>query len=307
MTSRTMNSKPNFFLVGAPKCGTTSLAAWLQRHPNVFLPYKEIHYFDDDHVSPWRPSPEQYAALYQDVGERHIAIGDASVWYLASTKAIPAINAYNPDAKLIVCVRNPIDMAYSLHNQQVFEGTEPITDFVEAWSVQEKRADGYKLRPAVEPFHLMYGPACTLGAQLQRAQSLAGERVLTVFLDDIAARPAETFANVLAFLGVPVSPVDLTAANRAKRRKSPFVKQATRTVGLVKRKLRIRGALGMLAKINAWNETEQPWTARPDVDEMLKIYFADDITLLSSLTGRDLRHWTERGARRPSPEAVAGA
>ncbi len=300
-----MAAKPNFFLVGAPKCGTTSLAAWLQRHPNVFLPFKEIHHFNVDHLKPWRPTPAEYAALYEGVRSHHTAIGDASVWYLASKRALPAIADYNPQAKIIACVRNPVEMAYSLHNQQVFEGTEPITNFPEAWRAQDKRPSGYKLPLSAEPFHLMYGPACRLGEQLQRAVSEVGDRLMIVFLEDIAARPSDVFAHVLAFLGLPPSTVDFNPLNRAQRRKSPLVKQATRTLGLVKRRLGIPGALGILARINTWNQQEQPWQPSRLMDEMLIDYFADDIATLSALTGRDLRHWLVPGDARPGVAASA--
>ena len=298
-----MVGKPNFFLVGAPKCGTTSLASWLRQHPNVYLPHKEIHFFNTDHVTPWRPTATEYAALYEGVQRHHTAVGDASVWYLASQRAIPAIQEYNEQAKFIACVRNPVEMAQSLHNQQVFEGTESITDFREAWAAQEGRSNGRNLRLGAEAFHLMYGPACRLGEQLERAANEVGDRLLIVMLEDINARPSETLSQILEFLGLPAAIIQFKSVNKAQRRKSSLLKQATRALGIVKRKTRIPGSLGILSRINAWNRQERPWTPNREMDEVLIDYFADDIARLSALTGRDLRHWLVPGRARPGAAA----
>ncbi len=290
--------RPNFFIVGAPKCGTTSLTHWLQGHPNVFLPTKEMHFFNTDHITPWRPSLREYEGNYERVHKNHTAIGDSSVWYLASERAIPAILDYNPQSKFIACVRNPVEMAYSIHNQNIFEGIEPIASFEEAWAVQDRRAI-FRRRPAVEPFHLNYGLACKLGAQLQKALDFAGDRLHIVFLEDLAARPTETYEQVLTFLGLVQTDIHFQPANKAQRRKSVLLKRATRTLGIAKRKMQIRGSLGLLSTINAWNRKEQPWEPNRKMDEVLIKYFADDIALISILTGRNLEHWLVPGTARP--------
>ena len=77
---------PNFFIVGAPKCGTTSLHEYLQRHPDVFMPfYKEPHFFGSDlqgsRFRQFRDQPERYLKLFRDArGEKRI--GESSPWYL---------------------------------------------------------------------------------------------------------------------------------------------------------------------------------------------------------------------------------
>ena len=107
---------PNFFIVGAPKCGTTALCEYLKYHPNVFMSTpKEPHYFAEDferyrHVK----TEDKYLALFGDCNDRHLMIGEASVFYLRSTRAVSLIRDFNPDAKIIVMLRNPVDMVYSL-------------------------------------------------------------------------------------------------------------------------------------------------------------------------------------------------
>ena len=96
-----IKAKPNFFIVGAPKCGTTSLHEYLQRHPDVFMPFfKEPHFFGSDLVRlplsrQFRAKPGRYLKLFRDArGEKRI--GESSPWYLASQRAADEIHAYDP-------------------------------------------------------------------------------------------------------------------------------------------------------------------------------------------------------------------
>lgn len=95
--------EPNFFIIGAPKCGTTSLAHWLAQHPEVFMsPVKEPHYFSTDFpLTSWR-DPDDYHSLFEGADTHHKAVGEASVWYLRSREAVPQIEAHYPGARYIV-------------------------------------------------------------------------------------------------------------------------------------------------------------------------------------------------------------
>ena len=115
--------RPNFFILGAPKCGTTSLATWLGAHPQVYMsPDKEPHYFNADDRHPGVSSLERYEQLFAGAGAEHAAVGEASVWYLYSKVAVANIEEYCQEPRYIVCLRNPVDMAHSLHEQQVVNG-----------------------------------------------------------------------------------------------------------------------------------------------------------------------------------------
>src|SRR4051794_34667074 len=99
---------PNFVIVGAPKCGTSSLARWLMQHPEVYLvPEKELHFF----TGFWDQGIGWYENCFSPNGQR--AIGEASPSYLADHTAHERMASVIPDAKLIAMVRNPIDRAYS--------------------------------------------------------------------------------------------------------------------------------------------------------------------------------------------------
>jgi len=136
--------KPNFFILGAPKCGTTSVAVLLSEHPHIYMPQKEPHFFNTDHRR-FLNSLEGYERLFARADARHRAVGEASVWYLSSASAVKNILDYAPEAKFIVMLRNPVEMAPSLHEEQVFTGRENVTDFAKAWALQDVRRRGHQL------------------------------------------------------------------------------------------------------------------------------------------------------------------
>lgn len=128
--------RPNFFIIGAPKCGTTSLDNWLGAHPAVFLsPMKEPHYLSTDLANRSVTNAAQYEKLFQNVSDVHIAVGEASTWYLYSINAVSNIELAYPDARYIVITRNPVDMAHSLYHHNLRVLREDRATFEEAWSL----------------------------------------------------------------------------------------------------------------------------------------------------------------------------
>ena len=164
--------KPNFFILGAPKCGTTSLAAWLAEHPNVFMsPVKEPNFFNTGITKYLKYSPEAYQQLFTKADLQHLRVGEASTHYLLSKDAVPNILNYveNPsEVKFIVAIRNPVEMAVSWHGQMLRDGQEVVKDFATAWHLQETRAKGLSLPAFSEQARLLYGPLCLLGKQLEQ-------------------------------------------------------------------------------------------------------------------------------------------
>lgn len=117
---------PDFFIVGASKCGTTALSEYLSQHPNIcFARTKEPHFFsddfsrqkvDDNFVQYWRRNFSYFNAL------KHKVIGEGSGTYYISDVAVKNILAQNPAAKFIYMVRNPVEMVYSWHYHVQFGG-----------------------------------------------------------------------------------------------------------------------------------------------------------------------------------------
>jgi Sulfotransferase domain len=295
--------RPNFFILGAPKCGTTSLAAWLSQHPNIYMsPTKEPHYFNTDHKRLLN-SLRSYERLFAGANEKQSAIGEASVWYLSSTEAVKNILAYNRAAKFIVMLRNPVDMAPSLHEELVFTGREDVTDFAAAWSLQEARARGEHLpRMVWEPKYVQYGDLCRLGAQVKRLLNhVPRERVKFLFLDDMHVDSGAVYREALQFLGVPddgrtVFPIQ----NQAKERRWRNMLAIAWAASVVKRALRIERGFGLWGRLDTMNRIERP--REPMGDDMrksLQDYFSADTALLQELVRRDLSAWRPMRIARP--------
>ena len=286
-------SDPNFFIIGAPKCGTTSLAAWLGEHPQVFMPErKELHFFNTDHQSNMSSEKAHYETLFTPAGEEHIAVGEASVWYLYSTVAVPNIENTYPGSRHIVCLRNPVEMAYSLHNQMLVNGNESVTDFKEAWKLSGERLAGRRLpRFGREPSHLAYDKVCSLGAQYERLLSRVDvNRVLPVIMEDVKADARGQYLRVIEFLGLnDDGRVDFPVFNRAKERRSVLLRKMVIMVGDVKRSLGIQSGLGLLNRIDRTNVRYRKRPPLPDdIRQELQEYFRDDVAKLGRLLGRDL-------------------
>ena len=113
-----MSRKPNFLIMGASKCGTSSLAANLGRHPDVHMPGRgesEPHYF----TKRLGRGPEWYLSLFSCQARMN---GEKSPTYLYCLESHHRIHSFLPEAKLIVMIRNPVLRAYSNWNMRYNDG-----------------------------------------------------------------------------------------------------------------------------------------------------------------------------------------
>jgi hypothetical protein len=288
--------EPNFFILGAPKCGTTSLAAWLAAHPAAFMaPLKEPAYFARD-LKVVRPDLPQYRALFSSAGEHHAAVGEASTCYLFSQVAVSAILEYTPEPRFIVCLRNPVDMVRSLHQQEVFGLNDDVRDFEQAWRLQETRVQGrYIPRTCREPWLLRYRERCLLGAQVERLlQQLPRQRIMFVLLDDLRANAPAQYLRVLRFLDLPDDGrAEFPVLNRSKEPRSRLVKEGVRVLSTAIRSMGITRKFGIRTTVERWNtrEVARRESAQPFMQE-IGDGFAADIQKLGRLIGRDLSHWS---------------
>lgn len=288
---------PNFFILGAPKCGTTSLAAWLRAHPEVYLsPLKEPHYFNTDQTYRKCRSEAEYLRQFAAVEPRHRAVGEASVWYLHSRLAVPNILEAIPQARFIVCLRSPVAMAHSLHGHLLHGGREHEPDFAAAWSAAEERRQGLGLgKLAGEPSHLVYPDACALGTQLERLYTLVPRsRVLTVLLDDLGRDPGAEYRRVLAFLGLrDDGRTDFSAQNRARRRRSGLLSSALKTYLTLREVLHIpplrTGLVRRLDRATTVTAANPPLSA--DLWLEVAAQLRPQVERLEVLLERDLSHW----------------
>jgi hypothetical protein len=299
---------PDFFIIGAPKCGTSSLATWLREHPRAYMsPWKEPRFFDRDLRTRWRIDEAAYFDLFRAVEPHHLAVGESTPWYLFSHDAVANILEVSPEARFVVGVRNPADMAPALWEQLSGDRTESIADFGEAWRASPDRRAGRRVpRNAAEPRLLDYQSTCRLGEQVDRLYSQVDrDRVHVVVLDDLRADPAKAYGAVVRFLGLPADDrTDFAARNSAKeirfRRLQPVLNAARKAERLGRAKLGKPPVNSeVMRKLNQLNRINRP---RPPIDPELRseveAYFAADVERLAEVTGLDLSGWAPGAPRR---------
>lgn len=199
--------RPDFFIVGAPKCGTTALHSALRGHPEVFLPEnKEPHFFakDLDIGEGWCVRDEaDYLGLFRNCGDA-ARVGEASPWYLFSKTAAQEIHAFQGEAKILILLRDPVDLIHSVHLQHLNTANEDLFDLSEALEAEPERARGERL-PAHAPFPdcLAYRSIAKLSEQVERYLDVFGQqRVKVLLLDDLRADEGAFLRDVCSFLEV---------------------------------------------------------------------------------------------------------
>lgn len=205
---------PNFLIIGAPKCGTTSLWYYLNQHPDVFLASnKEPNYFAlaDERLPDGGPAEpdvihqlihiasitraEDYQDLFESVGTEK-AVGEASVRYLYYEKAAARIKLALPEVRLIAILREPVSRLYSHYCMNAQFQLEPLP-LTEALAAEDERVQ------AGWGWDWHYRRVSSYAGQVRRYLSLFEPRQLKfVLYDDFVARPLETFQEICRFLEI---------------------------------------------------------------------------------------------------------
>jgi hypothetical protein len=294
--------RPNFFIVGAPKCGTTSLASWLKDHPQVFMsPVKEPHYFSTDFNRGDFESLIEYEKLFEKAGPDHVAVGEASTEYLYSERAVPNIEAVYPGSRYIVMVRNPVELAFSLYKYEKAGGREVLETFREAWDKSPERRKGECVGPwCSDPQWLDYQQVASMGYQLARLYFHVDEsRVLVLFLSDVKENPIKEYRKVICFLGLNEDGrQSFPSENVGRGNKSRVVARVIRSAGMVSEKVKKAvglpvykgsGILRLFDRLNSSGSGGDVLEA--EIRQEMIGFFYKDIEVLAKLTNRDLSEW----------------
>ena len=305
--------KPNTFLIGGPKSGTTSLSRYLRTHSHVFFsdPKGPGYFAFDFENYRYVKVLEDYLACFDGAGEQHAALCDGSTWYLYSQKAVPGILEFNPEARFIVILRNPVEQVYSFHQELFNQGNENTASFERAWDMQESRMAGRNIPSrCMEPTFLYYGDVSRFGSQIERLFGWVDrKRVKTVIYDDYIADPLSTYKDILAFLGlewdgrldfptIPTRQIRSRFLTRLARRPSPMRMALADGMKKVFGIERI-GFSDFIKRINTRNVSRPSLSA--EMTDRLCTHFRPDIDLLSTLLGRDLSHWYDGVAADGTP------
>jgi len=195
----------DFIVPGAQKSGTTALHYFLKKHPQIALPDRqEMHFFDDEEIF---SRPVDYGLLHQHfrvraglaLTRRGALAGEVTPSYLYWKPAMERIHAYNPQIKLIILLRNPIDRAFAHWNMQRFKDRERL-DFLAALK-EEPRKIAKPL--TIESRCFAYVDRGLYSGQLERVfKFFPREQVHVVKFEDFRDRKHETLDSIFDFLGV---------------------------------------------------------------------------------------------------------
>lgn len=295
--------KPNFFIVGAPKCGTTSLYKWLKQHPDIFMPdEKEPKYFchdlreqaeanDSTRLFPVQ-SKEEYLKLFQDT-EGKTAIGEASTYYLYSKTAPEAIKKFNPEAKIIIMLRDPVEQIISSYNFSVQKGHESAENLEEALRLETKR----RANPPAKRFpkSYLYQEKASFCQHINRFQNhFSNKQIKILLLDDLQHSPQEVYQEVLEFLGVEQSDFtpEFSQENTGGTPRFQWLNQAIKHPSSPIRKFAELIPKSIGKQIRGWLNklllTDKDTSVSDATRTKLKKQFKPKVKQLSEITDRDL-------------------
>jgi hypothetical protein len=294
----------NFFMVGAPKTATTTIAYYLRRHANVFMcdPKEPYFFCSDVGPSPFARNCQQYLELFSAVTQEHQVVAEASASYLMSEVACQNIYDFNPSAKILVTLRNPVDLVQAWHSEMLYAGEESETSFEHAWQLQGERASGDSLPIlCTRPLLLQYERVGLIGAGLQKfIKRFSRSQVAWIVFDDFRADPRAEYRRLLEFLELPIEiPERFETVNRNKQHRVALLGRSVRylrqrfasPINLAYGVLGVHSS-GIMSQLDRLNtRVVQRPVPQTGFRDRLKAVFRTDIQLLEGLIDRDLSAW----------------
>ncbi|MDB9895744.1 sulfotransferase domain-containing protein [Flavobacteriales bacterium] len=283
--------KVDFFIVGAPKAGTTSLYKYLNQHQDVVMSsVKEPNYFSKEelesqdlyYASKNITDEKDYHSLFQANGEKK-KLGEASVSYLFYPKVSKRIFTYNKDAKIIIILRNPVDRAYS-HYKMDFRLGFVKRDFEDL--VLNNNQEG----------SLFYQQYIDLGLYHLQVKSYIDEfgstNVCVMFYEDLKKDRATFVNNIFSFLNLKSdSNINFNLKyNKSKLPSNNFMRYLY-SISLVRKTASFLFNERLINFINKNFFRESNQEIESKVRHKLNQVFLNDIFMLEKLLNKDLSSW----------------
>lgn len=287
-------SIPNFFIVGAAKSGTTALWSALRKHPDIFLAGTDItnkepsYFIDFGEKNSLRT--EAYLELFSAHKDEHV-IGEASTAYLSSPGCAQKIYDFNPDSRILICLRNPVDRAYSLYNWMIQEGYDWHTSFPSALSAEEDRKNRKipnKLERAYHNNYLYYSSGLYF-SQVSDYITRFGSKVKVILFEDLIASPNKILLECLDFLDVDQIQLDLPMENNSIKVFSPPIQFILRHLDLLRIHFFSTTQHDLFVKLGQLSS--KPKKLDPTLRKVLAAHYAEDISKLERLLDTDLSIW----------------
>jgi len=282
-------------IVGVEKAGTTSLLRYLSEHPEV-ISHKdmEMPYFVDDekYKKGWDRAHKEY---FPSEIDRRVLLAKSvgcMYWELVPER----LHAHNPDMKLIVVLRNPVERAYSAYWYALQMGREDKKTFEDAIFAEEERLK------TGEDFHLRYHSYLRrglYGRQLERLLKFFDlGQVRIVMFEDLKTKPAGVVADLFGFFAL-----DPVLANVDKRHNETFGSTNAILYWLGSKSPILRKAVGSFVPdgikrtakyfiIKAGNRKKEIPPISEETRAQLLRYYEADIDLLQKLLRKDLSIWS---------------
>jgi len=267
---------PNFIVIGPGKSGTTWIYNLLKNHPQICVSSaKETLFFEDF----YHKGLDWYSKFFKNCKNK-VAIGEVSNTYIFSSLAAKRIWEFNPKIKLISCLRNPIDRAFShylflLRNAEVngtFEGVLVKRKDLLDRGMYSKHLSKY----------LKYFPK---------------EQILILLYDDLKYDPKRFAKKIYNFLNVDDGYYPENSDKKILAASKPRIKllakltkkgaQLTRRIGYPNIVTKFKTSLLPNLLYKQYSKNNYP-VLDPHTREKLKEYFYDDIKKTSDIIGRDL-------------------
>jgi hypothetical protein len=298
--------RPNFFIVGAQKSGTSALSAWLGQHPQVFMSFPKepgylaflergYHYLDgygrEAPASEYVVKDEStYLKLFSSASPGQSVIAEASTWYFSVPGVAERIRNFNKDAKILVILRNPVDRAYSAWCHARRDKLEPCDEFSSALQKKNDRGE-------VE-FLLRYQRMGMYSDSLAEYLSVFGaERVRVLLYEDLLGDQLILWKHLCGFLEIDQA-LEMPRQRRPNRSGQPRSRLVQTVLGSHRIKAGIRAIIPTQTAFWIKDRVDRMNLKRfPELDEdtraTLLNYYRQDIETLARMTGRDLSGWLE--------------
>jgi hypothetical protein len=290
-------AKPNLFIVGASKCGTTAWAKYLSLHPDIFFSHlKEPHFFSTDFPRHRRVSElSSYLALFGGRADEPI-IAEASASYLKSREAPDNLRSFNSDSKILIFVRDRPSFIRSWHNELIKNGTERIEDLEAAWRLSGRR-DAESAGPRCKDLKFLDYEMCgRFGEQVERYFEMFPAAQIRVFhFRDWTQNPRGAYQDILRFLELPDDgrtefPIVNKAATGRLRWLTPLLRNPprfmVRAAAIVKQLAGVE-SLGIIRSAKRLNSRSGYTSELSDaLKNEIQSHYADDEALLESYLWR---------------------
>ena len=287
--------KVDFFIVGAPKAGTTSLYHYLNEHPQVEMCIqKEPDYFSDKAINKQGMyygksrvnTSHKYESLFAQ--KESVVYGEASVSYLFYDNVAEAIKKYNPNAKIIIMLRNPIDRAFSHYLMDYRLGL--VSDSFENIIAKKSKHKNAHL------FYQQYIEVSKYAKQIQRyLDFFEKENILLIDYEDFKSNASETVDQACNFLNIRT---EFAADVNAKH--NTFIMPKNKVIRFIYSFVSLRKILTFLFPIYLvknirgflFKSGEKPELLKETRSQLRKI-FNDDIIKMEEVLGEDYSKWIE--------------